>query len=709
MEQNTNKRRKILSILYVVLLFSICVALLVFIFPKNPKFDYEFTKGSPWLYNDLIADFDFPIYKSDDVIKAEEDSINEYFIHYYSIDTAINKKIIIYFKNQLKPVKQDVIAKLKNSNKNIFQRNRPEILWNDLENIIINELNYLYDAGIISIDENISTDVFYITYNETIELRNFSDFYTGQKALEQLKKAVQKSIIYRNDSLLTINSLEDLLSLNNIIPNIIYNHELSNEILKNRLNSISATMGMVQVGELIILRGSIVNENTYNILASLQRIYETGHSSINIYYVIAGISALLILLFLSIVLYLKFYFKKQLYAYKTATYIVVQILFILLSVFVIINYTGLSVNIIPFTLIALLILTFYNFHIAFFIYLSTILMIGFFVPNNFEFLFIQLIAGLMALFSMRNIQKRRQIFVSLGIVILTYSLLHTGFVFIKHSNLSALNIYDYSYYAISSFLLLLFLPFVYIYEKIFGFVSDFSLMELSDTNNPVLRELAERAPGTFQHTLQVANLTESVVRELGGNALLARTGALYHDIGKIKNPDIFIENQSADSNIHKKYSYEESAENIIEHVKFGVKLSKKHNLPKQISDFISMHHGTGITKYFYNSWINENPGKRINKSKFTYPGPKPQSVETAIMMMADSVEAASRTLKTYNEKNITNLVNEIIDTQLDGNQFDDVDITLKQITMAKRIFIEKLKNIYHSRIEYPKLEKLSKK
>lgn len=693
-----NKSKSIINFLYVGLMFSICVVLFVYIFPKEPKFQYNFTKGSPWLHEDLIADFDFPISKSESLLNKEYDSIRAAFIPYFSIDTTVSENVISYFKNEIQHIKEDLLNELAPIPISFYYSNRLNKDLTKIETDIINALSDAYKKGILDSDTIQSGSIF-IVKNEIAEKSDLESVYTVELVYDNLKQLLRESSIYKIDSIITDSAFQDLITTNNIIPNLIYNYDLSKTILENRLNAVSINLGMVQSGELIILRGSIVDEETYRILNSLKNIYEAGESNVNIYVIASGISILLISLFIGLFLYLRYYHKNQLFTYKTTAYIVVQILMILISSFIIIQYTDHSIFVVPFTLFALLILTFYSFHIAIFVYLPAILMIGFFVQNGFEFIFIQFIAGLMAMFSMRNIQKRSQIFISLIIVFITYAALHTGFSFMKHGHFTV-NSIDYLYFAISSFLLLLFLPFVFIYERVFGFISDFSLMELSDTNHPALRKLAENAPGTFQHTLQVANLTESVVRELGGNSLLARTGALYHDIGKAETPEFFIENQTG-GNIHEKYSYEQSAEKIIKHVHAGVKIAKQYKIPQQVADFITMHHGTGMTKYFYNSWINENPGKEADKSKFSYPGPKPQTLETAIMMMADSIEAASRTLKNYTEESISNLVDNIIENQLKENQFSNVDITLKQITHAKQVFINKLKNIYHSRIEYP--------
>lgn len=692
--------KKTLLYAYIIGMFSVCIFLLVLIFPKESKFQYEFSKGSPWLHDDLIAQFDFPVLKRNEVINEKIDSVKNKFTPYYSLDTTVYDIISEALTAELNAIKDNIIE---NHTRGPISRIRMESDISTLNSSVTKLVKDVYDVGVIQKNDEYKTDNAYIITNATFKKLDTYSLFTKDDVVKKINSLLTKSAFYQRDSTEVLNIYSSVLNKNFYIPNITYNSQLSEEMLEAEINSISRTLGMVQAGELIILKGNIVDELTYTKLLSLKSIYESDDSRLNIFNLSIGIAILLVFLFASIVLYLKYYSKGRLLNYKTATYILLQIILFLLIALLISNFTELSLKIIPFTLIALFILTFYSFHVAFFIYLAAILLIGFVVTSSFEFLFVQIITGLMALFSMRNIQKRRQIFVCLLIVFGTYSLLNLGFVLVKHGSLDSLDLLDFAFYGISAFLLLLYLPLIYLYEKIFGFVSDFSLMELSDTNNALLRQLAENAPGTFQHTLQVAGLTESVVRELGGNALLARTGALYHDIGKAQKPYVFIENQN-NGNLHDNFSYEESAAKIIDHVHEGIKLAKKHKLPKNVSDFILMHHGTGKTKYFYNSWKNENPGKEPSDNMFSYPGPKPNTLETAVMMMADSIEAASRTLKSYSDESISNLVNGIINAQLEEKQFDNVDITLKQIAKAKEIFIEKIKNIYHSRIEYPKIK-----
>lgn len=384
-----------------------------------------------------------------------------------------------------------------------------------------------------------------------------------------------------------------------------------------------------------------------------------------------------------------------------------QVLFFMLLIIVIARFTNLSVYLIPFAMVPMVINTFYDSRTALFVHIVIILMAGFLAPNGFEFVLLQMFAGIVAVFSLTNIQKRKQLFITSFYVLLSYAMTYFALQMLYGNGIKHLEWMDFAWFGGNAALLLFTLPMIYAYEKLFGFVSDVTLMELADTNNPLLRQLAEKAPGTFQHSIQVGNLAEAVAREIGGNPLLVRTGALYHDIGKAATPHYFVENQSG-QNPHDNMNFDESARVIISHVETGEKMARKARLPEQVIDFIKTHHGRSRAEYFYRSFVNEHGENEVDENKFTYPGPRPKNIENAILMMADSVEAATRSLKDYNEQNIRNMVNRVIDNQRDAGQFENVDITFRMITKAKRVFTEKLLSIYHARIEYPELNKKKK-
>jgi cyclic-di-AMP phosphodiesterase PgpH len=361
-----------------------------------------------------------------------------------------------------------------------------------------------------------------------------------------------------------------------------------------------------------------------------------------------------------------------------------------------------NIYLLPFCVLPIITRAFYDTRIALFVHLVTVLIISFMAPNRFEFAFIQLLGGMVAIFSIVNMRNRSQIFISSAIIFITYSVAFIGITIIQEGGRDVIRLDDFAWFGISALLTLFSYPLIFVFEKIFGFTSDVSLLELSDTNGKLLRELALRAPGTFQHSLQVANLAEEAIYTIGGNALLVRTGALYHDIGKMEMPMYFIENQANGMNPHDEMSFDESAAMIISHVIKGIEIAKKNNLPEPIIDFIRTHHGTTITAFFYRSFQNAFPEETIDESKFHYPGPIPFSKETAVLMMADSVEAASRSLKKYDAESIDSLVEKIINSQIEQNQFMNADITFKDINTLKKIFKKKLMNMYHVRVEYPR-------
>ncbi len=699
------KTKKRSSIIYAILLFLICISFIVYVFPKEKRFGYEFSEGSPWLYEDMIAPFDFPIHKTDDEIKLEKDNITSNFVPYYSKDTLLGVDICNNYKYNVLDIQENIFKNKQDSIrlnkliKNEISKNLK--LFNDS---LLSYLENSYSKGVIDISDTEATknSVFYFYKNDISELSFFNEYVQLSNIKEKTIEYYSKARIYFIDSLCGF-PLRNYLQNNEPKANLTYDNQINQQILDSKLSTITPTKGVVQKGELLILKGSIVGNHENKVLLSLKKEFEVNDKELDTVKVISGLTTIFFMLFLVLFLYMYQFDKDKLMSVKAISFFVIQVTLMVGGLVLVFYYTKLNVNFIPFVLFPLLMLTFYSFRISFFIYLIAILIAGFFVPNRFEFVFIQMLVGLIAMLSFRNTRKRKQIFITMIYVALAYLIAHVGFILMRQGEITMDLVVEYYSYCASASMLLLYLPMVYLYEKIFGFLSDFTLMELSDTNNPALRKLAEMAPGTFQHSVQVANLVESVVSELGGNSLLARTGALYHDIGKSEFPEYFIENQSGMS-VHSRLSYEESAEKIISHVIVGTEIAKKYKLPTQITDFILMHHGTSLTKYFYNSWINENPDKTPDESKFQYPGPKPSSIEAAVLMMADAIEAASRTLPKYTPETIQSLVDNIISSQLNENQYDEVNITLKQISIAKSIFAKKLNNIYHSRIAYPEIK-----
>jgi hypothetical protein len=488
-----------------------------------------------------------------------------------------------------------------------------------------------------------------------------------------------------------------------IRPNVLYDEETSQNVRQSMLDNISLTKGMVQAGERIVSKGEVVDTKTYQILESLRREYESRLGSDYQYNII--LLGQFVFVFAAIfVLYLFLYhFRFEILQDSLKT------IFILILVVLMVVVSSLTVKlrpevfyIIPFAILPIIIRSFYDARLALFIHIITIMLIASFAPNSFEFVFLNFIAGIVAIFSLTSLSRRGKLFLSAALVVVSYVFVYFGLSITQEGNIEGVNWENLGYFGINGALVLASYPLIFVFEKTFGFLSDVTLMELSDTNQPLLRRLSEQAPGSFQHSLQVASLAETAAYQIAANTLLVRTGALYHDIGKMENPIYFIENQDTDFNPHQQLEFKESARIIINHVKKGVEYASRYKLPGPIVDFIRTHHGTTRVHYFYKKYLQEYNEDEVDESEFTYPGPKPFSKEMAVLMMADAVEAASRSYNKLDEKTINNLVDHIIDSQLNGGQFENVDITFREITIIRGIFKKKLQNFYHARIKYPK-------
>jgi putative nucleotidyltransferase with HDIG domain len=700
-----NLKKNALKI-YIVFLFVLVYGFIVYMYPRERKFAYEFQQGAPWPHEDLIANYNFPVYKSPETIANEKDSVYNNFIPYFKYDSIILDETKSDFRNAFfKAWIQVVIPgnnsfpgfKINNNQSSTIPKKQRDKLLNDYFHIF----DSIYQTGLIKDDSlGTNTDEIRILENGEAQLTSKTDVLFYNEAcniLKQRGKSITKEVM--SDSL--VDQLTTRINLCEfLVPNLTYAKNTNEKILAERINNISRTRGMIQKGELIIQQGGIVDGETYLVLQSMKKDYESSANITRLGLLIFGISLLYIALGLALFLFLRNFKPEILVSFKKITFVMLQVFILMIITIVIVRFTGLSVYIVPFALVPMVINTFYDSRTALFLHLIIVLMAGFLAPNGFEFVLLQMFAGIVAVFSLSNIQKRKQLFVTSFYVLLIYCITYFALQMLYGRGLNHLIWTDFAWFAGNAALLLFVLPLIYAYEKLFGFVSDVTLMELSDTNNPLLRQLAEKAPGTFQHSIQVGNLTEAVAREIGGNPMLVRTGALYHDIGKSATPQYFMENISG-KNPHDKLDHKESARLIIAHVTNGKKMARKAKLPDQIIDFIVSHHGTTRAEYFYRSFQNDYPDKKIDSQAFTYPGPMPHNIETAILMMADTVEAATRSLNDYSEKNIRNMVNTLIDKQREANQFENVDITFKMINKAKRVFTDKLLSIYHTRIEYP--------
>lgn len=673
------------DLLYKALIFIGTVAVIVYFLPRDGKFNYQFDIDKPWKYGQLMATFDFPIYKDDNVVKREQDSILAAFQPYFQLDKTIEKDV-------LKKLKADYQTQL-----------RGILPSTDYVRHIEKLLTEVYRAGILSTEElaklhNDSTAAIMVIHDKLANQQSVSKLYSVKDAYNYMLTA---DTTHYHPDLLRQCSLNEYL-----YPNLTYDEQRTETAKKETLDNYSWANGIVLSGQKIIDRGEIVDRETYNILESLRkesikRSESTGQKRLMLLGQILYVSIFMLCFMLYLDLFRKDYYNRR----GSLALLFTLIMFYCVVTALMVTNNIFNVYIIPYAMLPVIIRVFLDSRTAFMSQVVTILICSICLRYPHEFILLQLAAGLVAIFSLRELSQRSQLFRTAFLVILTYVAVYFAFELITENDLSKLNGSMYTYFVINGVLLLFTYPLLFLVEKTFGFTSNVTLVELSNINNNLLRRMSETVPGTFQHSMQVANLAAEAANRIGAKSQLVRTGALYHDIGKMENPVFFTENQSGGVNPHKNLNYEQSAQVVISHVTDGVKLAEKNNLPKIIKDFITTHHGKGKTRYFYISWKNEHPGEEPEEELFTYPGTNPSTREQAILMMADSVEAASRSLPEYTEESISNLVDKIIDSQVEEGYFKECPITFKNISVVKSVFKEKLKTIYHTRISYPELKK----
>ena len=680
----TGKRFSYKDLLYKSLIFIATVSVIVYFLPNEGKFNYQFDINKPWKYGLLQASFDFPIYKNDMQVQKEQDSILATYQPYFHIEKNVEKEMI-------ERLREDYNKTLRHS-----------LPGTDYIRYIERMLKEMYRNGIIAGNDLTRMEEDSITAIRTVEQntatsRPVGQLYTVKDAYEYLLNA--DTTHYKKKVLQQCN-------LNNYItPNLIYDVAKSEAAQKDLLSNISYANGFVLNGQKIIDRGEIVNEQTYNILESLRKEWEKRSDSLQEKRLTLAGQILYVGIFLFCFMVYLDLFRADYYERKGS----LSLLFALIVLFpviasVMVSQSLSSIYIVPFAMIPIIVRIFLDSRTAFMAHVTIILLCSITLRFPHEFILLQVVAGMVSIYSLRELSQRSQLLRTALVVFASYALLYFAFELIHEDDLTKLNTRMYIYFMINGILLLFAYPLLFILEKTFGFTSNVTLVELSNINNSLLREMSEIAPGTFQHSLQMANLAAEAANKIGAKSQLVRTGALYHDIGKMVNPAFFTENQSG-VNPHKSLNYEQSAQVIISHITDGLKLAEKHNLPKVIKDFISTHHGRGLTKYFYISYKNEHPDEEVDAEKFRYPGPNPFTKEQAILMMADSVEAASRSLPEYTEESIGTLVDKIIDAQVAEGFFKECPITFKDIALVKALFKEKLKTMYHTRISYPELKK----
>ncbi len=673
------------DLLYKALIFVVTVSIITYFMPRDSKFNYQFDIDKPWKYGQLMATFDFPIYKSDEVIQKEQDSLLAHFQPYFRLDKEVKKK---------------AIQKLRAD----YQKHLRLILPSESYlHFIIRQLEKVYNEGVVSTEElnRLQKDsmlAIMVIDNKLANLQSTQSLYSVKGAYSHILQA--DTLRFRQDILRQC-SLNEYL-----YPNLIFDEVRTATAKEESLDNYSWAYGMVQSGQKIIDRGEIVTPDTYNILESLRKESIKRSETNKQQWLVLGGQALYNSIFiLCFILFIEM-FRPYFYRRKGAIYLLFALMIsycVVTSLMVAHNFF--NVYIIPYAMLPIIVRIFLDSRTAFTAHTITILICSICLRYPHEFILLQLATGMVAIYSLRELSQRSQLFRTAILVTLTYMAVYFSFELITENDLNKLNGSMYTYFIINGILLFFTYSLLFLLEKTFGFTSNVTLVELSNINNTLLRRMSETVPGTFQHSMQVANLAAEAANQIGANSQLVRTGALYHDIGKMLNPAFFTENQSGNINPHKSLSYEQSAQVVINHVTDGLKLADKHNLPKVIKDFINTHHGQGMTKYFYISWKNEHPDQQPNDEAFTYPGPNPFTREQAILMMADAVEAASRSLPEYTEEAINNLVDKIVDAQLNEGFFKKCPITFLDIDHVKTVFKEKLKTMYHTRISYPELKK----
>ena len=662
-------------------LVIVAVVLIVFFLPRTQGKLFHYDEGKPWMYGQLIAKFDFPIFKTEAALKIEKDSITKHFQPYYNINQAVEQKKIEQFKQAYK--------------------NGIPGLSQDYVDAIAHRLHEIYEAGIIdpqqysTLAKDSNSLIRVVTGKQAVSVP-INKTYSTLGAYEQL---------FMDPLLGPKRSLLQQCNLNEYIEaNLVYDKDRSETEMNDMLSLIPQASGMVLEGQRIIDRGDIVDAKTYRVLNSFEQAMEKRKASEDeITSTFIGQTIYVLIFICLFTLYLALFRKDYFNKPRSISLLYVMIVIYPILTSLMMEHNILSVYILPFSMAPIFFRVFMDSRTAFIGHITMVLLCAVAVKYQYEFIIVQIVAGLVAIYSLRELSKRSQIFLTALLVTISSAAVYLSLQLIQADDLSKLDQTMYYHFAVNGFFLLFTYPLMLVIEKTFGFVSTVTMFELSNTNNELLRRLSEVAPGTFQHSITVGNLATEIASRIGAKSQLVRTGALYHDIGKMLNPAFFTENQ-AGINPHDKLNDLESARIIISHVTEGLKLAEKYNLPREIKEFITTHHGTGLAKYFYIHYKNEHPDEEVNEDLFRYPGPNPFTREQAILMMSDTVEAASRSLQEYTEESISELVNRLIDGQVADGNFTDCPITFRDITAAKTVLIERLKSMYHTRIQYPQLK-----
>ncbi len=674
------KSKTLLQNVFLASIWLVLAALCVYLYPhRSFSFKYHYEVGKPWAYEALIADEAFPIYKTEAQLAKEHAEVLRAYTPYYRINERLSAK----------------------QTEQILRLPAAENLSRRATEYLKEEIRTIYSTGILS-----STDAEKVQLFSKISLLNDQRVARTISPAECFTPRSAYSCIMDNAPLLSGNDLRALALDKYLIPNLQYDSLMSAKLRADLLASVAPTQGIVDAGVKIIDKGDIVTEDIAQKLTSLRILYQDkqgDHTQQS--FALAGTITLVVLFLSLLILYLAI-FRRQLFLHKRHTLFFALLIACMITLtYVTLTFTKLSIYLIPFAWVPILVRVFHDSRTAFFVHLTTVLLAAFMIPNTLEFLVVQILVGIVTISSLQEMTSRAQLVRTAGMVLVTMAVAYTAFILTTTGDPQMLDWKQYIYFVVNALCITFAYALIYFCEKGFGFMSAVTLVELTNANSNLMMEFAGKAPGTFQHSLQVSDLATEAARKIGANTLLVRTGALYHDIGKMAAPQNFIENQHDGYNPLADLSYEEAAKVIIQHVEDGVRIAKKHNLPELIIRFIQTHHGTSKTRYFYNSYKNAHPNEPIDESIFTYPGPRPSSKEGAILMMADAVEARSRSMSTYTEESITEMIEQMIDAQIADGQFKDTILSFKDVEDIKAVFREKIINMNHHRIVYPELTK----
>jgi putative nucleotidyltransferase with HDIG domain len=666
------------NIIYRIVLLCFCTALTVYVFPNNNRFKYDYNQGEPWDYETLYAPFSFPIEKDEQSLTKERQSVSDLAPRFFKVDESIEEKVYKDWLSQMNSRYKDSIISVE------YQRVNSQV-----KDII----SQIYEVGYLELPLELEKGhPVLIEYNNEVVPATYGSIYKPSYLGDIKLEAIE------SDRFSSKELLSELIEL--IRPNLTYDRNLTNLTIEEEVGKILTTRGLVSEGARIIAQGEIVEGEKLQVLNTLNNTYKSQTWTDSQYnWKLSGYIILVGMAFTMLLLFLWRYRKSIFENFRKLFFIFFNILVVIVLTAVVVNIDVQYIYVVPVCILPLILKAFFDARLGLFAHVIAILILSFIVPNSDEYLFLQMMSGIVTILSNSEIYKRANLFLTVAQIIGIYFLSYFAFYAINQGGVTGWEWSRLGYFVLCGLAMLFVWPLIYIFEKIFGLVSDVSLLELSDTNSKLLKELSNKAPGTFHHSLNVANIAETVASEIGANAMLVRVGALYHDIGKMSNPTYFTENQGSGINPHNDLDPEDSARIIIDHTLNGIEIARKYNLPDRIIDFIRTHHGDSLVYYFYSKAKEDNP--EVSKANYSYPGPKPFSQETAILMIADSVEAASKSIKNPTSVKIDTLVDKIIDGQVDSGQFLNANITFKQIETVKAVIKKKLASIYHLRIEYP--------